>query len=101
MQILWVNKLEWDEIVSETMKKEWEKLYFDLDLLEQVKIPCWYEGSNAITTQLIGFCDALTAAYSTVIYIRTIKENESIETHLIMAKTRVAPIHSMSIPRIE
>ncbi len=58
--------------------------------------------SFQITIQLIifkfqGFSDASEKAYAAVLYIR-ISKGKSITTHLIAAKTRVAPIKSLSIP---
>ncbi|XP_038106134.1 uncharacterized protein LOC119765936 [Culex quinquefasciatus] len=51
--------------------------------------------------QLHGFCDASEAAYAAVIYARTVAEDGTVEINLVVAKTRVAPIQQISLPRLE
>ncbi|XP_015118495.1 uncharacterized protein LOC107042118 [Diachasma alloeum] len=46
-------------------------------------------------------CNASTVAMSAVVYIRTQNLNESASTVLVCAKTKVAPIKRMTIPRLE
>ncbi|GFR18242.1 hypothetical protein TNCT_7191 [Trichonephila clavata] len=50
---------------------------------------------NSVTI-LRGFCDASTKAYAAVIYLKSKQE-----IHLVSAKTRVAPIKQLTIPRLE
>ncbi|GFW99952.1 integrase catalytic domain-containing protein [Trichonephila clavipes] len=45
---------------------------------------------------LHGFCDASTKAYAAVVYLKSKQE-----IHLVSAKTRVAPIKQLTIPRLE
>ncbi len=51
--------------------------------------------------QLHGFCDASEVAYSGVVYLRAVDKEGAIRTALVMAKTKVAPIKRLSIPRLE
>ena len=46
------------------------------------------------------FCDASTTAYAAVVFIREETDN-FIETKMLTAKTRVAPIKSVCVPRLE
>jgi len=46
------------------------------------------------------FCDASINAYAAVIYVR-IKKGGTFTVNLVCAKTRVAPLKSVSIPRLE
>ncbi|UYV72052.1 hypothetical protein LAZ67_9001679 [Cordylochernes scorpioides] len=48
-----------------------------------------------------GFCDSSELAYSAVCYLRITYENNQIETILLTAKTKVAPIKKITIPRLE
>ena len=50
--------------------------------------------------QLHVFCDASTTAYAAVIFIRKLTDN-FIETKMLTAKTRAAPIKSVCVPRLE
>ncbi|GFX41116.1 integrase catalytic domain-containing protein [Trichonephila clavipes] len=46
------------------------------------------------------FCDASKAAYATCIFLRSENEN-SASCQLVQARSRVAPLKSISIPRLE
>lgn len=46
------------------------------------------------------FIDASNSAYAAAIYIRS-NENQGIKTSLIFAKSRIAPIKGITIPRLE
>lgn len=55
---------------------------------------------EAESFHLHGFCDASTKAYAAVVYL--VKETAtSITVSFVVAKTRVAPIQSQTIPRLE
>lgn len=51
--------------------------------------------------QLHGFSDASEDAYSGVVYVRATDTHGTVHTSLVIAKTRVAPIKRLSIPRLE
>ena len=51
--------------------------------------------------QLHGFSDASEAAYAGVIYLRLVDTAGCIHTSLVTAKTKVAPIKRLSVPRLE
>ena len=50
--------------------------------------------------RLYGFCDASIAAYAAVIYL--VEENsDDNHSSFIVSKTRVAPLQTQTIPRLE
>ena len=51
--------------------------------------------------QLHGFCDASESAYAEVIYLRAVDPDGLVHISLIMAKTKVAPIKCLTMPRLE
>ena len=51
--------------------------------------------------QLHGFSDASQAAYGAVVYARYLHKDATVSITLITAKTRVAPVKGLSIPRLE
>ena len=52
------------------------------------------------SARLIGFCDASSKAYASVVYLQ-LEDEGTIEIQFISAKTRVAPIGGTTIPRME
>ena len=59
---------------------------------------CVYNEPTQAT--LVGFCDASCKAYAAVVYLRTETE-DSVDVHILTAKTRVAPVGGATIPRLE
>ena len=51
--------------------------------------------------QLHGFSDASEAAYSAVVYIRATYAKSPTSCRLVMSKTKVAPVKTLTIPRPE
>ncbi|XP_066585641.1 uncharacterized protein [Prorops nasuta] len=71
-------------------------------LSSTLRIPRWT--GQSLTTgkrELIGFCDASELAYGAVVYERLTDEDGQLSVHLVMSKTKVAPIKTTSIPRLE
>ena len=63
---------------------------------------CSFHSSREISSlQLHGFGDAYEVAYGGVIYLRAIDTNNAIHVSLVMAKTKVAPIKTLTKPRLE
>lgn len=52
------------------------------------------------TVEMHGFADASERAYAAVLYLRTIVREE-VRVSLLLAKTKVAPLKQLSIPRLE
>ncbi|KXJ06997.1 hypothetical protein AC249_AIPGENE22973 [Exaiptasia diaphana] len=48
-----------------------------------------------------GFRDASPKAYGAAVYIRITNESGNITTQLVMSKSRVAPVKTVSLPRLE
>ena len=98
-QQLWEEQLDWDDEAPEHFRQKHVIWRTELPLLATIKLPrCYYTAEPAITTQLQGFSDASEAAYSAVIYVRATYDNSR---RLVMSKTKVAPVKTLSIPRLE
>lgn len=78
----------------------WKSFYLNYQYISMIKIPRWVNYTPESEVQFHGFCDASEKAYAAAVYIR-IREGDSIRTHLQVSKTRVAPIKTLSIPRLE
>lgn len=102
MQRLWLSKMGWDDELPHDLKDEWHKIKNMLLRCSKIHIPRWIgHTENNQSVSLHGFCDASEQMYAAACYLRTIHQDESVEIHLITAKTRVTPLKSMTIPRLE
>ena len=93
----------WDDPVPSAVEQAWLEWRQELGLLVDEHIPrCYHPKEVEIAyRQLHGFSDASEAAYAGVIYLRLVDTAGCIHTSLVMAKTKVAPIKRLSVPRLE
>lgn len=100
MQKVWIDGTKWDELIPNDVRNKWTQYKNELPFIEKIEIDRWISTSKASVISLHGFCDSSEAAYAAVIYV--VQENESgITSKLVCAKTKVAPIKKISLPRLE
>ncbi|XP_076385089.1 uncharacterized protein LOC143263989 [Megachile rotundata] len=105
MQEIWRSGINWDDPLREEDFVRWRKWVSMIDRVKECRMPRCYgvTESRESEAQLHVFCDASLTAYAAVAYLRFENENESESAHvsLIMAKSRVAPLKPLTIPRLE
>lgn len=101
MQELWALKLDWDESIPQALATQWIQWTDKLPLLNEISLPRHGMIDNAVTTEIHGFSDASERAYAACIYIRSTDAQGNIEVHLLCCKSRVAPLKTVSLPRLE
>lgn len=101
LQKLWLLKLSWDEVVPDDVKKEW--LRFKSEILEfnSLFIPRFVSCERAARVEIHGFSDASQQAFGACVYVRTVDSENGIQSRLLCAKSRVAPIKALTIPKLE
>jgi len=100
LQKMWRLSGGWDDPVPLAFSLEWSKIYAALSSIEQITIPRWYQTIDKARLELHGFADASEKAYAGVVYLRVITPNGA-HVSLIAAKTRVASLKAMTLPRLE
>ncbi|GFS97219.1 uncharacterized protein TNCV_715691 [Trichonephila clavipes] len=99
-QQLWLLKLDWDSPLPEALAMKWKTFQKEFEQVCSIHIPRWiHTASQQIT--LHGFCDASELAYASVIYAVQPQADGNTKVTLLVAKSRVAPLKSVSIPRLE
>ena len=96
-------KLEWDEHLPADLLKRWQSLRLDLEEGQSISIPrCYFEfvPGDLFSCTLCGFCDASLKAYAGVVYLLVETTTRSL-VKFVAAKTRVAPLKTQTIPRLE
>ncbi|XP_072395137.1 uncharacterized protein [Diabrotica undecimpunctata] len=101
LQKLWKLDLKWDESLPCELNDEWSRLKSDFILLNKLAIPRQVVCSGATVVDIHGFCDASINAYGCCIYLRSVNECGDVSVKLLCAKVRVAPLKSLTIPRLE
>ncbi|XP_050521267.1 uncharacterized protein LOC126894359 [Daktulosphaira vitifoliae] len=102
MQNLWQQQLEWDEPVPVNIKNDWEAYVKKLGYINKIIIPRKIIGEQKIVEyQVHGFSDSSIRAYGAALYLRTTNEHGQHTVRLICAKSKVAPIKTVSLPRLE
>ncbi|XP_044591989.1 uncharacterized protein LOC123270116 [Cotesia glomerata] len=101
MQLCWKSGITWDESVPQEIHNTWELYKSQLPVLETLRFTRCLLVENASNLQIHGFCDASEKAYGACIYLRSTSPNGKVYTRLICSKSRVAPVNSVSLPRLE
>lgn len=102
LQELWIRKLEWDTPLPDDLQNIWSSYLHSLNCLKNISIPRWTnQCPDALGIELHGFADASSRAYAAVIYLRVLTSMDQFNVSLLINKTKVAPIKSVSIPRLE
>ena len=92
--------MTWDEPLSSDMYRKWCELAADLNTATSCSIDRYMlkNSSSDIdeTPKLHVFCDASMTSYGTAVYVYTPSTSA-----LVMAKSRVAPLKTLTLPRLE
>ncbi|GFW01665.1 uncharacterized protein TNCV_4085801 [Trichonephila clavipes] len=99
-QQLRLLKLDWDNTIPEVLATKWKTFQKEFEQACSIHIPRWIHTSSQQIT-LHGFCDASELSYASVIYAVQPQADGNTKVTLLVAKSMVAPLKSVSIPRLE
>ncbi|KRY44482.1 hypothetical protein T03_15120, partial [Trichinella britovi] len=103
-QSLWERGLDWDEPLPEDVERPWLAWKSELDDLPLIRLPRALVPiplDHVKRIELHAFCDASERAYGAVVYLRVEPSSGPAWVRLAAAKTRVAPVKRLSLPRLE
>ncbi|XP_044575228.1 uncharacterized protein LOC123259032 [Cotesia glomerata] len=101
MQDLWLDRVSWDEQLSPSLIHKWTGYREDLRNIESIRIPRWNNIAPGATMELHGFSDASQNAMAAAVYLRVTDADGNTKVSLLCSKTQVAPLKTMTIPRLE
>lgn len=90
----------WDDYVPAEIQTKWNTYKADLPSIKNIKVNRWMKTIPNSSISLHGFCDSSELAMAALIYLVQNSENHT-SSMLVCAKTRVAPIKPVTIPRLE
>ena len=102
MQALWQTEVDWDEEPPPAIRYKWIELFKEMKKISKITFQrslCCADASEP--PMLCVFSDASQDAFGTSAYIRQRTSGDKYQVRLIAAKSRVAPLKQISIPRLE
>ena len=102
MQKMWIAGTDWDDLLSDNLVNEVNLWFSELDQLQELRIPrCLQQNNDVTKINVHTFVDASQGAYGAVVYVRMEYKNQTVSVRFVAAKTKVAPLQSVGIPRME
>lgn len=99
-QHLWKIKLDWDESLPMDLFTKWKEFSKQLTLVNEIRFKR-YVFSDGLVKELHCFADASEKAYGACIYLRSIQSNGTVDVQLMCAKSKVAPLKTITLARLE
>lgn len=97
---IWLLKLDWDDQPPPRIIKTWKQFCLELPSLNRFNIPRHLGVVDGSVATLLGFSDASEQAYGAAVYLH-LQMGDSSSVQLVCAKSKVAPIKTISIARLE
>ena len=104
LQDLCRTKLGWDDEISEEFRVRWERWRGQLPALERFSMERCLKPNNfgvVVSRQIHSFSDASSTGYGQVSCLRMENERGDVHCAFLKGKARVAPVKTMTIPRLE
>ena len=102
MQEIWVRGLDWDDLLPEELSVKMISWFAELPMLSKIRVPRCLQLEEFKSATLQVFVDASQDAYGAVVYMRSEKiGGKEIIMSFVASKMKVAPLQSLSIPRLE
>lgn len=101
LQRLWLLRLGWDEPIPEDLCDIWLRFFHKINTLNDIRIPRQILIENPIRIEVHCFSDASQLAFGTCIYLKSVNNQGQVLVRLICAKSRVAPLKTETLPRLE
>ncbi|KAI5726130.1 hypothetical protein M8J77_024237 [Diaphorina citri] len=101
IQRTWLAGTDWNSPLPEDITADWNKFLHQISSLSEISIPRFCHIEPDSDCSILGFCDGSEKGYAAVLYLRTLSSDGEITISLLKAKSRVAPLKSATIPRLE
>ena len=101
LQDLCKQKANWDSVISEEERVRWSRWLEKLPYLSELRIPRCFTQVAAASYEIHCFADASSFAYGACSYLRIIDTKGFVHCSFLLGKSRLAPIKSISIPKLE
>ncbi|XP_076055279.1 uncharacterized protein LOC143033676 [Oratosquilla oratoria] len=104
-QEIWRLGLGWDEILSRDLQLKCQLWIDGIQSIKTFEIHrCYYPDSSLsslVGLEVHAFSDASEKGYGSCVYLRIPKSDKEFHVSFVMARTKVAPIKRVTLPRLE
>ena len=104
-QALWPKNYEWDDLLKAADLRDWLEWIDGVTDFPKFRIPrCLFDASiksEVVQRVLHVFCDASTQAFAAAVYLFCRFTNGQSSSRLVQARSKLAPIKAVSVPRLE
>ena len=102
LQELWEKGIDWGEKLPPEIQEKWASLFQEMLTLNGITFERCLTPPDAVGLPVLCiFADASNEAFGVCAYARWQKSNEEYDVRFIAAKSRVAPLKRLTIPRLE
>ncbi len=101
IQRIWLEGKDWDDPLPQNLIQEFQADKADLTTLTKFSFPRRVTMDNFIKLEFHCFADASIKAYAAVIYVVTEQADGFRQCALVTSKSKVAPVKTISLPRLE
>ena len=103
IQACWQKEMSWDEPLEfhPDVAAQYEKWVSQLVNLHHIEIPRFVLPVHCVKKRLVAFTDASDKAYGACLYMVATSADGQTESSLLCTKSRVAPLKTQTIPRLE
>ena len=102
VQELCRTKLGWDDMIPQQRAEAWASWVHDLQDMNNVRFPQRVQdGDGKVTCELHHFLDTSETVYGVASYLQVVWLGGVVSSQLVMAKSYLAPLKLLTIPRLE
>ena len=104
LQELCRKGFSWNDPISESHRARWKRWVDSLPQIEKLQIKRRFKPKGferPVCVQLHHFSHASQLAYGVCSYLRLVNENGFVHCSFLIGKSRLAPLKTVSIPRLE
>ena len=104
LQDLCRRKLKWDDVIPRDCLHQTQRWLDSLPAMEQFSVQRCYkpkEFSTIANMEILHFSDACEVGYGAVSYLRFVDAESKVHCSFVTSKSRLAPLKSLSVPRLE
>nr|CAI5846010.1 unnamed protein product [Callosobruchus analis] len=101
LQALWLEKVSWNDALPPRITAKWDEFKSEIKYLNLLRINRHVFSRTATQFELHIFCDSSEKAFGACVYGKSTDSEGNSVVSLLVAKGKVAPLKTITLPRLE